>query len=278
MTSPRKNIDREGTEVRLLLEGIFETYGFDFRDYAPASIRRRIQAGVDALGTRTITGLLDRVFHDPESMQRLLLELTVHVTAMFRDPGFYLAFRREVVPLLRTYPFVRIWIAGCSTGEEVYSLAILLQEEGIYPRCRLYATDLSEAVLRKAREALFPLAAMQEYSRNYQEAGGREAFSQYYTALYDHARFRPALQDNVVFAPHNLVTDRSFNEFQVILCRNVMIYFNESLLARTFELLDQSLARLGVLALGSHESIRFTPYEASYKVLDPKHRLYRKQA
>src|ERR1700756_2826999 len=181
----------QAVEIELLLEGVFQHYGYDFRDYASASIRRRIVAQMQAEGTNSISGLQDRVLHEPACMERLLLQLTVHVTSMFRDPGFYLAFRRMIVPLLETYPFVRIWHAGCSSGEEVFSLAILLKEEGIYEKCRIYATDLSEAVLSGAKEGLFPLASMKEYTENYQRAGGKTSFSDYYTAKYDHALFKP---------------------------------------------------------------------------------------
>ncbi len=268
----------EAIEIRLLLEGVFQHYGYDFRDYAPASIRRRIAARMEAEDVSTISGLQDRVLHERACMERLLLQLTVHVTSMFRDPSFYLAFRRTVVPLLKTYPFVRIWHAGCSSGEEVFSLAILLKEEGIYEKCRIYATDLSEAVLGAAKAGLFPLAAMKEYTENYQKAGGLTSFSEYYTARYDHALFKPYLRENVVFAPHNLVTDGSFNEFNVILCRNVMIYFNRSLQERVHALLHESLSHLGVLGLGRKETLRFTPHETSYVALDEPERLYRRVA
>ena len=268
----------EAIEIRLLLEGVFQHYGYDFRDYASASIRRRIVTRMQAEGASSISGLQDRVLHERACMERLLLQLTVHVTSMFRDPSFYLAFRRTVVPLLKTYPFERIWHAGCSSGEEVFSLAILLKEEGIYEKCRIYATDLSEAVLGAAKAGLFPLAAMKEYTENYQKAGGLTSFSEYYTARYDHALFKPYLRENVVFAPHNLVTDSSFNEFNVILCRNVMIYFNKCLQERVHDLLHQSLSHLGVLGLGRKESLRFTPHEASYMALDEPERLYRKVA
>src|SRR5581483_4083893 len=177
----------------------------------------------------TVSQLQDRLLHDPPCMERLLLDLSINVTAMFRDPSFYLAFREQVVPMLRTYPFTRIWCAGCSTGEEVYSLAILLQEEGLYERTRIYATDINENVLQTAREGVFPLAKMQQYTQNYLNGGGTLDFSQYYVAAYDHAQFSKSLTENVVFAQHNLAMDRSFNEFNLILCRNVMIYFDKAL-------------------------------------------------
>ena len=270
--------DREEIEIGLLLEGIFRRYGYDFRNYARASIRRRILNSARAEGVRTISGLQERVLHDAPCMERLLAALTVHVTAMFRDPGFYRAFREKVVHALETYPFVRIWHAGCSTGEEVYSLAILLTEEGLYSRCRIYATDLSELVLQTAKTGIFPLSAMKEYTENYVKAQGKASFSEYYTARYDHAVFRPALRENIVFAPHNLVTDGSFNEFNVILCRNVMIYFDRDLQNRVHELFHKSLVRLGVLGLGRKESLRFTPHEDCYQEIDGPERLFRKMS
>jgi chemotaxis protein methyltransferase CheR len=266
----------EELEIRLLLEGIFAHYGFDFRDYALASIRRRIATQMRAESVPSVSGLQDRVLHDPACMERLLLALTVHVTSMFRDPSFYAAFRERVVPVLRTYPFVRIWHAGCSTGEEVYSLAILLHEEGLYPRCRIYATDASEAVLRAAKRGIFPASAMREYTENYMKGGGKGAFSEYYTAMYEGAVFRSHLQENVVFAQHNLATDSSFNEFNVILCRNVMIYFNEKLQERVQRLIYGSLDHLGVLALGRKESLRFTPHEECYEELERDEKIFRK--
>jgi chemotaxis protein methyltransferase CheR len=266
----------ETIEIQRFLEGIFQHSGYDFRDYAFASIRRRILSRVAAEDTNSVARLLGRVLHDPACMERLLQALTVPTTSMFRDPSFYIAFRHKVVPLLKTYPVVRIWHAGCSSGEEVYSIAILLREEGIHQRCRTYATDLSEGVLRVAQAGLVPLAAMKEYTENYHKAGGKASFSEYYTARYDRALMRPYLRENVVFAQHNLVTDGSFNEFNVILCRNVMIYFNKSLQARVHGLLYHSLARLGVLGVGKKESLRFMPYEASYEPLDLDERLYRK--
>jgi chemotaxis protein methyltransferase CheR len=209
-------------------------------------------------------------------MERLLLDLSINVTAMFRDPTFYVSFREQVVPLLRTYPFTRIWVAGCSTGEEVYSLAILLQEEELYARTRIYATDINEIVLEQARAGVFPLDRMREYTDNYIRAGGRRSFSEYYLAKYEGALFDRSLTENVVWAQHNLVQDRSFNEFNVILCRNVMIYFDRSLQNRVHRLFYESLERFGILCLGHKESIRFTEFEDSYEELDPQEKLYRR--
>ena len=266
----------ERIEIELLLEAIFRHYGFDFRSYAYASIRRRLWRRIEAEGLTTISGLQDRILHEPALMERLLLDLSINVTAMFRDPSFYLAFRRKVVPLLRTYPFIRIWHAGCSTGEEVYSMAILLEEEGLYERARIYATDINEVVVHRARAGIFPLERMQEYTENYIRAGGTRSFSEYYTAKYDGALFSPALQRNVVFSQHNLVTDRSFAEFNVILCRNVLIYFDRALQARVHGLFYDSLVHLGILALGSKETLRLSEYESRYEELSAADRIYRK--
>jgi chemotaxis protein methyltransferase CheR len=266
----------EKVEIELLLEGIFRHYGFDFRAYAYASIRRRLWKRINAEQLGSVSELQARVLHEPEVMERLLMDLSVNVTAMFRDPSFYAAFRAKVVPLLRTYPFIRIWHAGCSTGEEVYSMAILLKEEGLYERARIYATDINESVLQQAREGIFPLDKMQEYTQNYLHAGGTRAFSEYYTAAYDAALFLPGLREHVVFAQHNLVTDRSFSEFNVILCRNVMIYFDRSLQSKVHELFYGSLPMYGILGLGSKESLKLSPYEDYYEELDAREKIYRK--
>ncbi|HEY0997634.1 MAG TPA: protein-glutamate O-methyltransferase CheR [Gemmatimonadaceae bacterium] len=270
------NPDLERIEIELLLEGVFRHYGFDFREYAYSSIRRRLWKRIQAEGLSSVSELQALVLHVPEAMERLLLDLSVSVTSMFRDPGFYVAFREQVVPLLRTYPFIRIWHAGCSTGEEVYSTAILLEEEGLLDRTRIYATDINDAVLQKARAGIFPLDRMQEYTENYIRAGGKRAFSEYYTAMYDGALFSPALTRNVVFAQHNLVTDRSFAEFTVIFCRNVLIYFDRELQNRVHNLFYDSLVTFGVLVLGAKESLRFSKYEPCYERLDRTEKIYRK--
>ena len=268
--------DLERIEIELLLEGIYRQYGFDFRSYAYASIRRRLWRRIEAEGLRTVSALQERVLHEPRMMEQLLLDLSINVTAMYRDPGFYLAFREQVIPTLRTYPFVRIWHAGCSTGEEVYSMAILLEEEGLYDRARVYATDINELVLQKARSGIFPLDRMQEYTENYIKAGGKRSFSEYYTAKYDGALFSPSLRRNVVFSQHNLVTDRSFAEFTVILCRNVLIYFDRDLQSRVHGLFYDSLVRFGVLGLGSKETLKFSEYEDRYAPISVAEKLYRK--
>jgi len=266
----------ERIEIELLLEGVFRHYGFDFRSYAYASLRRRVWKRIEAEGLPTVTALQERVLHDPEVMNQLLLDLSINVTAMFRDPAFYATLRTRVIPLLRTYPFIRVWHAGCSTGEEVYSVAILLQEEGLYERARIYATDINEVVLQKAKSGIFPLNRMQEYTENYIKAGGTRSFSEYYMAMYDGALFSPALLKNVVFSQHNLVTDRSFSEFNLILCRNVLIYFDKTLQERVHGLFYDSLATFGILGLGSKESLKFSRYEECYEVVSQGDKIYRK--
>jgi len=269
-------LELEALELQLLLEGVYRQYGFDFREYAPASLKRRVWRRVQAEHLTTISGLLEKVLHDPTCMERLLLDLSINVTSMFRDPSFYVAFRNKVVPLLRTYPFTRIWVAGCSTGEEVYSLAILLTEEDLYARTRVYATDINEVVLDQARGGVFPLDRMRDYTDNYIRSGGSRPFSEYYLAKYEGALFDRELTRNVVWAQHNLVQDRAFQEFNVILCRNVMIYFDRPLQNRVHELFHASLERFGILCLGHKESIRFTEFADCYEELDPQEKLYRR--
>ncbi len=241
----------EDLEIRLLLEGVWSCYGYDFRDYALTSIRRRVRFFMEEEGLSTVTSVQDRVLHDPLALRRFLRALSVNVTAMFRDPSFYRALREVVVPVMRTYPAVRIWHAGCATGEEVYSVAILLREEGLYDRCRLYATDINDAVLRQAQRGELLLSSMRENTRNY-------------------------MRRNIVFAQHNLATDGSFNDFHLVVCRNVLIYFNRALQDRVHRLLYDSLVRFGFLGLGLKETTRFTPHEAHYEELPE--RLYRKVA
>jgi len=268
----------EEIELSLLLEGVYRQYGFDFRNYALSSLRRRVWNFMQNENIASISLLQDRVLHDRAWLERFLYSLSVNVSAMFRDPHFYRAFRKEVVPLLRTYPFIRIWLAGVSMGEEVYSLAILLQEEDIYERCRIYATDINDAVLKKAKEGIYPIDLMQSYTNNYIKAGGTAAFSDYYTAAYERVILKSSLRENVVFAQHNLASDASFNEFHVILCRNVMIYFNNQLQAHVHHLLHESLVMFGVLGLGAKETMKFSPHESAYEEIDGAARLYRRIA
>jgi len=266
----------EDIEIGLLLEGVYRQYGYDFRDYSMSSLRRRVRHVVREEGLSTVSGLQEKVLHDSGCLQRFLLALSVNVTSMFRDPAFYKLLRERVVPLLRTYPKVRIWHAGCSTGEEAYSFAIMLEEEGIYDRCQIYATDMNEAVLQRAVAGEVPLRGMRENTANYIRSGGRRAFATFYAAVDDRAVLRPSLRRNIVFAQHNLVSDRSFNEFNVVLCRNVLIYFNHQLQERVHRLFYQSLIRFGFLALGAKETVQFSPHQSAYE--DLGERVYRKVA
>jgi len=266
----------ERLEMELLLLAIYRHHGFDFRSYAPASLHRRIRRHLEAARLTTISGLTELILHDPSALQRLLHDLSVNVTAMFRDPSFFLEFRTSVVPLLRTYPTVRIWHAGCSTGEEVYAMSILLEEEGLSERCRIYATDMDSTVLDHARQGIFPLSRMKEYTSNYFAGGGKRSLSDYFTAKYDGALFAPRLAKNVLFTQHNLAMDRSFSEFNVIVCRNVLIYFDPTLKDHTLGLFSESLGTLGVLCLGRKESLRFTAFEEEFSVLSARERIFRR--
>ncbi len=268
--------DLERLEMELLLLAIYRHHGFDFRAYAPASLHRRIRRHLEAAHVSTISGLTELILHEPAALQRLLHDLSVNVTAMFRDPSFFAEFRNTVVPLLRTYPTVRIWHAGCSTGEEVYAMSILLEEEGLSERCRIYATDMDSTVLDHAQQGIFPLSRMKEYTSNYFLAGGKRSLSDYYTAKYDGALFAPRLSKNVLFTQHNLAMDRCFSEFNVIVCRNVLIYFDRTLKDHSLGLFSESLATLGVLCLGRKESLRFTAFEAEFNALSERERIFRR--
>jgi chemotaxis protein methyltransferase CheR len=270
--------DLETLEIELLLIGLARRYGYDFRGYAPASLKRRVHHAMAALDVRTVSELQDRVLHDEVALARFLKSLTVHVTAMFRDPDFYKTLRKQVIPQLRTYPFVRIWHAGCSTGEEVYSMAILLEEEGLYDRARLYATDISEAALDRARRGIYSVELMRKYTDGYHRSGGTSDFSRYYVADGEHAILSSNLKRNIVFSPHNLASDSSFNEFNVVLCRNVMIYFGGELRDRATKLLHDSLVRFGYLALGKKESVDPTPLANRFEALPGDQRIYKRIA
>ncbi len=268
---------RERLEIELLLEAIYRRHGYDFRGYALASLRRRLWHRVYGEGLATLSGLQERILHEPACMDRLLRDLSINVTEMFRDPSFYVALRERVFPILRTHPYLRIWQAGCSTGEEIYSLAIALREEGLAQRTRIYATDINNAALQRARSGTFALERMQRYTENYLRAGGTEEFSSYYSADGDSARFDPSLGANIVLAQHNLVTDGSFNEFHLIVCRNVMIYFGSALQEEVLQLFADSMMRNGILALGRKESIRHSRHAAQYDALDELEKIYRRR-
>ena len=268
--------DPERIEVDLLLEAVYRRYSYDFRGYARASLRRRLWRRAHEEGVRTLSGLQDRVLHDPEVMDRLLRDLSINVTEMFRDPGFFKAVRENVVPILRTYPYARVWNAGCSTGEETYSLAIILAEAGLLDRVRIYATDMNDDVLATARAGAFPMDRMDAYQANYERAGGEGPLSRYFTVTGGQAVFARSLVDGAVFAQHNLAQDGAFNDFHLIVCRNVLIYFARPLQERVHELFLTSLVRFGVLALGHKESV-VAGHEDRYEILDGGEKLYRRK-
>jgi chemotaxis protein methyltransferase CheR len=281
MAIPVKGPDDPGRdvialEIDLLLTGIAERYGYDFRNYARASLTRRVRKALQREGLKSVSSLQNMLLHDQAAAMRFVASLSVHTTAMFRDPEVYRLLREQVVPMLRTYPFVRIWHAGCSSGEEVYSLAILLEEEGLYNRCRIYATDMSDLIIERARKGVFPLRDMREHTRAYHNAGGKHDFSAYYVADQQSAVFRKSLSRHVIFSQHNLVCDSAFNEFHLIMCRNVLLYFDQTLRERAYQLFDASLATFGWLVLGKQESLRFSGHAASYRELREGMRVYRR--
>ncbi len=266
----------EKLEIELLLEGIFRHYGLDFRNYNFSSVRRRIWHRIQLEKISSVTALLDKVLRDPQLMEKLFLDLSINVTEMFRDPQFFKVFRTKVIPILKEIPVIRIWHAGCSTGEEAYSMAILLHEEGLYKKVKIYATDMNEHVILKARLGRFPLHKMQGYTSNYVASGGKKAFSEYYKVVSEEVEFHPFLRDIIVFAQHNLVTDSSFNEFHVIICRNVMIYFDRDLQDRVHHLMFESLSPSGFLGLGNRESISYTKFNQLYQEIDSNEKIYQK--
>ena len=276
MSDKGVNTTLEELETDLLLEAVRRYYGYDFRDYEQGAVRHRIREAMLAGRVSSISRFQEKVLHNPAFLERFLRSFSSTGLSMFSDHEFYQAFRTRVVPVLRTYPFVRIWLAGCSTGEEVYSMAILLQEEGMLQRSRLYATDMSEEVVRQARMGSFRAAAADEFTANYQKAGGKRSLSEHLKRKGKRLLVEPLLKKNIVFSEHNLATDGSFNEFQVIVCRDVLKGFNHRLRERVDRLIYESLSRFGVLALGSTESLESMPYEDCYTVLDEKSRLYQK--
>ena len=263
-------------ELNLFLEAIYQKYGYDFRNYSQASLKRRISMRQLLSKAPNLAEMQHKLLHDRNFFHTLLSDLSVNVTEMFRDPYFYKTIRETVIPILKTYPFIKIWHAGCSTGEEVYSMAILLKEEGLLDRSLIYATDFNEIVLNRAREGVYPIERLKEYTINYQKAGGRESFSDYYTAKYDAAIMDHSLKKQLVFAQHNLATDNVFGEMHLVMCRNVLIYFNKDLQSRSIGLFYDSLVRKGILCLGSKESTRFSSYSDHFSELVGKEKIYQK--
>jgi len=266
----------EKIEIQLLLEGIYRYYGFDFRNYSFSSIQRRVRYRLQIEKLNSVTALLDKLLHDSTMMEKLFSDFSINVTEMYRDPEFFKAFRRKVIPILREFPSIRIWHAGCSTGEEAYSMAILLHEEGLADRVQIYATDMNEDVIVKAKTGTLPLKKMKLYTSNYVLAGGIREFSEHYKADNGVVHLHPYLTDMITFAQHNLVTDSSFNEFHVIICRNVMIYFNQELQNRVHRLIYESLAPSGFLGIGQKEKLCYTNVDSLYDVVTETERIYRK--
>lgn len=267
----------EDIEMGLLLEAIFQRYHYDFRGYSRASVRRRLLLARDQLGCASFSQLQDRVLREPFLMQRLLSYLTVQVSDLFRDPQYFKCMREEVLPHLRTYPSLKIWIAGCAGGEEVYSFAIMLREEGLESRTLIYATDISPEALRQAEAGVYPIDRIKQFTENHRAAGGKSSLSDYYTAAYGAATFDRTLRDRVVFSDHSLVSDQVFAEMQMISCRNVLIYFDRELQDRAIGLFHESLDRRGFLGLGTKESLRLSRHADAFTEFSRENRIYQKK-
>lgn len=272
-----RHIDQAETAISELLQAVYKKYGYDFTQYSGAHIRRRIRNRMTLSGLQDIAEVHYAILHDELFAAQFIQDLSITVTEMFRDPFFYQSLREKVIPLLKTYPFIKIWHAGCSTGEEAYSMAIILKEEGLYERSTIYATDFNQQALDKAREGIFSCKTIKEYTINYQLSGGKESFAGYYTSSYDNVIMDQSLKKNIVWANHNLVTDSVFAEVHLVLCRNVLIYFDKDLQNKVQQLFYNSLVNGGVLCLGSKESLRFCDYHDDYSELDKKQRIFKKK-
>jgi len=268
----------EDIEIQLLLEALFQRYHYDFRHYARASIKRRLIQARDQLGHGSISALQDAVLHDATTLPRLLDYLTVQVSEMFRDPSYFRALREKVMPHLRTYPSLKVWVAGCSNGEELYSLAILLREEGLFDRTLFYATDINPNALRAAEAGVYPLDQVRKFTQNHQKSGAKTSLSDYYTADYSRAVFDKTLRSRVVFSDHSLVTDAVFGEMHLISCRNVLIYFDRTLQDRAIDLFRNSLARKGFLGLGSKENLRFSKHADDFVDFVREEKIYQRRS
>ena len=276
--SPPNKAQTDDIEQRLLLDAIYHQYHYDFRAYAQASLKRRLQSALSHFGCKTLSQLQDRVLHEPSVFTGLLQFLTVQVSDMFRDPSYFLALRREVVPILRTYPSIKVWVAGCSTGEEVYSLAILLHEEGLLDRALIYATDINPQALRAAEQGVFDLERVAAFTSNHAQSGGHGSLSDYYTARYGRVVFDKKLREHMVFSDHSLATDSVFAEVHLVSCRNVLIYFERDLQNRALRLFHDALVHRGFMGLGSRESVRFSAQADGFDDFVLEDRIYRKKA
>ncbi|MCG2742512.1 MAG: protein-glutamate O-methyltransferase CheR [Desulfobacteraceae bacterium] len=272
-----KNPEGEHTEIDLLLETIYQRYGYDFRSYARASIVRRTMLFRSNAGCASVSEMIPRIIDDEDFASHLIRYFSIAVTESFRDPLVYRAVREKVIPLLRTWPHCKIWHAGCATGEEVYSLAIVLKEEGIYDRTTIYATDFNNEALDRARAGIYEIGKLKEATRNYQQAGGKRSFSEYYHARYQAAAMDKALNERVVFSSHNLASDSAFGEMHLVFCRNVLIYFNHDLQNRALGLFTESLVHGGFLCLGTKEDLQFSDFSDRYELVDKNARIYKKK-
>ena len=278
MSSVEDTLENERIEIKLLLEGLYLKYGYDFRDYAGAHLKRRLQYSCQTSGFANYLEMLHKLLSDENSFHELVLDLSINVTEMFRDPWVYRKIRELVVPHLKTYPFIRCWHAGCSAGQEVYSMCILLHEEEVNPkRIQVYATDFNDLILDRAKKGLYPIDSIKNYTTNYQKAGGLNSFSDYYTAGFGTVKINTPLRDRILFSAHNLATDMVFAEMNIIICRNVLIYFNKDLQNRVIEMFYESLCPGGFLCLGSKESLKFTHYADKFEVVAEKEKIYRKK-
>ena len=272
-----EQLSPEKIEIQLLFEAVFQRYGYDFREYGKAHEKRRVLHRLALSGLQSISELQNKILYDEKFFQIFLQDLSINTTEMFRDPAFFLAIRKQIIPILKTFPFLKIWHAGCSTGEEVYSMAILLEEKGLYKRTQIYATDFNQNILVRAKEAIYPAENMKDFTRNYIKAGGESSFADYYNARYDSAIIKQSLKENIVFSDHNLVTDSVFGEMNLIMCRNTLIYFNLSLQNKVIKLFSDSLAPGGILCLGSKESLTFSEHRDLFEPVNLKLKIFRKK-
>jgi chemotaxis protein methyltransferase CheR len=264
-------------EMELLLEGIYKKYGYDFRNYAPASIKRRLQHNLIVNDCKSFSELLHKVLNSKQAFEKLLFDLSVTVTEMFRDPYTYKSICKYVLPVLKTYPYIKIWHAGCATGEEVYSMAILLHEHGLLDKTKLYATDINIHALNIAQEGIYSEEEIKKHNKNYIQSGGTKSLTDYFYIKYGSAKIDDKLKKNITFTYHNLAVDSSFGEMQIIICRNVLIYFNQKLQNRVLNLFDDSLSYGGFIYLGSKETLRYSSIERRYEIVDSDDKLYKKR-
>ncbi|MEI7499247.1 MAG: protein-glutamate O-methyltransferase CheR [Bacteroidota bacterium] len=272
-----EQLENQDIEIRLFVEAIYQKYGYDFRNYSQAHVKRRILNRFNLSGMKYITDMIHESIYNHKFVDQMLMDLSITVTEMFRDATFYRALREEILPILQTYPFIKIWHAGCASGEEVYSMAIMLNEEGLYGKSQIYATDFNPIIIKQAKDGIYPINRIKEFTVNYQKSGGKGSFSDYYTANYESAKLLDALKKNIVFATHNLVTDSVFAEVNLVVCRNVLIYFDRELQDKVIRLFVDSLPGGGILCLGSKENLQFSDHWDQFNPLIPKERIYIKK-